>query len=80
MQVIEGGKGNELQAVRDAAQRLSDARVLFANHFVLAKASWKGSQPLTDRTAHEMTVSATNDEITVLDAEYQIALWLMRNA
>jgi CRISPR/Cas system-associated protein Csm6 len=66
--------------LRETAARLAQARIEFAETFVKAKAAWKGSQPLTDRTAHEMSVVATRDALTELQAEYEIALWLLKGS
>ena len=64
--------------VRQAAQTLATARVDFAEAFIRAHAAYRGPVPLTDRKAHEMTVAATKDAVTIAETEYQIALWLMR--
>ena len=77
---IPGGKGEELDAVRLAAHNLADAKTLFARTFLLAKASAPRDKPLTDRLAHELAVEATKDEVTVLQAELDIALHNLRSS
>lgn len=87
--VIHGGKGDEghrpegvddrnIESVRVAARNLAEARTLFAQTFLLAKASAPRDKPITDRLAHELATEATKDEQTVMQAELEIALHLMR--
>jgi predicted regulator of Ras-like GTPase activity (Roadblock/LC7/MglB family) len=78
MHVIKGFADNPVEFVRVSALKLAESRVLYAETFVAAKAAWRGSQPLSDGTAHQMAISATKDEVTVHQAELEIALHMMR--
>lgn len=58
------------QSYREAAERLAQARIRFAQAFLLAKA--RRDKP-SDRTAEQIAIEQTKDEITVLAAELEIA-------
>ncbi len=56
--------------LRKAANALADARVRFANEYLrlrLANPDW------TERRTEQATIAETNDEITRLEAELEIA-------
>lgn len=63
----------EEQAVLDAANRLSEARLEYARAYLLSKVSSDGI-PVTDRTAEQKAIEMTDDVVTVAEAELQLAL------
>ena len=67
-------KNSDNDLVRTAAENLRQARVDYAEHWVMAKSGLRGIKAPTDETATQMTIAATKDEITTLEAEYRIAL------
>lgn len=60
------------QLVRDAAADVQSERVRFYQEFLLAKAQGREGRPISDKMAEAMAVVATNDELTIADAEFAI--------
>ena len=53
-----------------AVERYRDARIRFSQEFLLNKAR---SDKVTDRMAEHMAITGTNDELTTLSAELEVA-------
>lgn len=60
--------------VAEFAQALAVARVRFATEFLLAKAQRREGNPVSDKMAEMMATVATEDQITVAEAQYLTAL------
>lgn len=64
---------DQRERIREAALALAEAKVRFSRAFLMNKISSDGV-PVTDKTAEHRAIEATDDEITVLEVELQLAM------
>lgn len=62
-------RGAVIEKVLERAAELSEAKVRYAQEFLLAKAQRREGNPISDKTAEMMAVIATKGELDYLEAK-----------